>query len=81
MNLYESVKNNLKEADIKLTKDTRDQVEVGDILADNTNRYVVVNVIDLPRSKSITVRDEKDWRPIYGDPISNWYGTKIITIF
>ena len=78
MNLYESVKNNLKEADIKLTKDTRDQVEVGDILADNTNRYVVVNVIDLPRSKSITVRDEKDWRPIYGDPISNWYGTKII---
>ena len=62
----------------KLTKDTRDDIEIGDILADNSNRYVVVNIINNPKSKAITVRDEKDWRPIYADPISNWYGTTII---
>ena len=71
--------NESEETSIKLTKDTRDQVEVGDILADNSNRYVVVNIIDYPRSKAVTVRNEKDWSPpIYGDPISNWYGTTII---
>lgn len=77
MNLYESIKNNL-EGVIKLTKDTRDFVEVGDILEDNSNKYVVTNVIDNPRSKAITVRDANDWRPIYATPISEWYGTKIV---
>ena len=62
----------------KLTKDTRDEIEVGDILADSSNRYVIVDIIDYPRSRAITVRDDVSWQPIYADLISNWYGTTII---
>ena len=80
--LVESIQNNLNEADVvenkKLTKDTKDEIEVGDILADSSNRYVIVNIINNPRSKAITVRDEKDWRPIFATPVSSWYGTTII---
>lgn len=67
-----------EDADITLNKDNKDLVEVGDILADGSNRYVVMNVIEYPRYKAITVRDEKDWRPIFADPLGNWYGTTLI---
>ena len=63
---------------IKLTKDTKDMIELGDMLVDNSNKYIIVDIIDLPKSKSITVRDAKDWKPIYSTPINKWYGTKII---
>ena len=75
--LFENIQNNLNE-DIKLTKDTKDKIEVGDILADNSNRYIIVDIINNPKSKAITVRDEKDWKPIFSDPITNWYGTTIV---
>lgn len=62
----------------KLTKDNKDTLEVGDILADSTNQYKITNIIKTPKSMAITVRDTKENRPIFADPISNWYGTKII---
>lgn len=63
---------------VKLHKDNKDMVEEGDILTDGSNKYVVTMVWKGPRSSSITVRDVKDWRPIYSTPISDWYGTRII---
>lgn len=76
MNLYESIKlNNLNE---KLTKDNKDTLEIGDILADSSNKYIITNIQKTPKSMSITVRDINDRKPIYMTPISDWYGTIII---
>lgn len=68
----------LKESSTILSKETRDMVELGDMLEDSSNKYVVTDIIETPKSKSIEVRDVKDWRPIYASPISDWYGTKIV---
>ena len=71
-------KSKLKESSTKLSQETKDMVELGDMLEDSSNKYVVTDIIETPKSKSIEVRDVKDWRPIYASPISDWYGTKIV---
>ena len=63
---------------VRLTKDNKGDVEEGDKLADGSNEYIVTMVWKGPRSTTITVRDAKDWRPIYSTPISSWYGTTLI---
>ena len=71
-------KGKLKESSTELSRETKDMVELGDMLEDSSNKYVVTDIIETPKSKSIEVRDVKDWRPIYASPISDWYGTKIV---
>ena len=63
---------------VKLTKDNKGDVEEGDKLVDSSNEYIVTMVWKGPRSSTITVRNAKDWSPIYSTPISSWYDTTLI---
>lgn len=72
---------------MKLTKDTRDCLEIGDILKDKHDTFVVTNIFASGRcgnGKSVTIkwlksRDGKsDGYTIYGYPMSKLYGLEII---
>jgi len=66
---------------MKLNKDTKHDVKVGDILRfDDGSEYTVTNVITAYRyanAVSFTIRD-KYGRTIYAEPSSKLYGAEII---
>ena len=65
---------------MKLSRETRDMLQIGDKLLTGGQEYIVTNKWISGRFNqgiSITVADKYN-RHIYGDPLSNWYGSEIV---
>ena len=66
---------------MKLNKDTKHDVKVGDVLRfENGDSYIVTTIIEgsYRNALSFTIRDIKDGRTIYAHPSSKLYGADIV---
>lgn len=70
---------------MKLGKETRNHLRIGDHLIDGAVDYLVTNIIEERRGKLVTVciykHPEKVWERhnIYAQPMSMYYGLEIVS--
>jgi len=63
---------------MKLNKDTKHNVAIGDVLEfGDGSRYMITALSDSGKSIVVSITDTKDRRTIYGMPISKLYGAMI----
>jgi hypothetical protein len=64
---------------MKLTKDTKTAVEVGDVLRFSAKEsYTVVNIICTGNARNFTIQNNETKQTIYAYPASKCYGAEII---
>jgi len=63
---------------MKLSKDTKQFVNIGTKLKDSFSTYIVINCFEVGRSKAITLQDLQTKQVLYSMPISKCYGMNIL---